>query len=272
MAIPLLNYSPVTQNSRVEGYEIPGDDQPKIYSTQNILSSTDIDDLIEAAYRQIFFHAFRADRERFLESQLRSNQITVRDFVRGLLLSNTYRNSFYKMNNNYRFVEQTVQRVLGRDIFGKDETLAWSIVVATKGIEGFVDKLLDSDEYLDNFGDDILPYQRRRVLPTRNEGELPFNIKSPRYDEYYRSVLGFPKPVFQNSVRRFTPQEEQPKAGSPALFMDMVRGLSNSQPVPSQRVSAVSVNFTSGVPYRKVSFPINDPVAAAAVEKVKQDA
>ncbi|MEM6251592.1 MAG: phycobilisome rod-core linker polypeptide [Cyanobacteria bacterium P01_D01_bin.156] len=272
MAIPLLNYSPVSQNSRVEGYEIPGDDQPKIYSTQNILSATDIDDLIAAAYRQIFFHAFKADRERFLESQLRSNQITVREFVRGLLLSNTYRNSFYKMNSNYRFVEQTVQRVLGRDIFGKAETLAWSIVVATKGIEGFVDDLLNSDEYLDNFGDDILPYQRRRVLPSRNEGELPFNIKSPRYDEYYRSVLGFPKPVFQSSIRRFTPQEQKPKAGSPSLYMDMARGLSNSQPVPSQRVSAVGVNFLSGVPYRKVGFPVNDPVAAAAVEKVKQEA
>ncbi|ESA37187.1 phycobilisome rod-core linker polypeptide [Leptolyngbya sp. Heron Island J] len=272
MAIPLLNYSPVTQNSRVEGYEIPGDDQPKIYSTQNILSSTDINDLIEAAYRQIFFHAFKADREKFLESQLRSNQITVRDFVRGLLLSNTYRNSFYKMNNNYRFVEQTVQRVLGRDVYGKDETLAWSIIVATKGIEGFVDNLLDSEEYLENFGDDILPYQRRRVLPSRAAGELPFNIKSPRYDEYYRSILGFPKPVFQSSIRRFTPQEQQPKAGSPALFMNMARGLSNSQPLATQRVSAATVNFKSAVPYRQVNFPVNDPVAAAAVEKAKMGA
>ncbi|MBX2864491.1 MAG: phycobilisome rod-core linker polypeptide [Leptolyngbyaceae cyanobacterium MAG.088] len=273
MAIPLLKYSPVTQNSRVEGYEIPGDDQPKIYSTQNILSATDIDDLIEAAYRQIFFHAFKADRERFLESQLRSNQITVRDFVRGLLLSNTYRRAFYGMNSNYRYVEQTVQRALGRDVFGKGETLAWSIIVATKGDAGFVDAVLDSDEYLDNFGDDILPYQRRRVLPTRSEGELPFNIKSPRYDDYYRSVLGFPKPVMQTTARRFTPQEQQPKTGSPALYMDMVRGLSGGgKPMPSQRVSAVSVNFTSGVPYRKVSFPINDPVAAAAVEKTKQGA
>ncbi|MEM8613266.1 MAG: phycobilisome rod-core linker polypeptide [Cyanobacteria bacterium P01_H01_bin.105] len=272
MAIPLLNYSPVTQNSRVEGYEIPGDDQPKIYSTQNILSSTDINDLIEAAYRQIFFHAFKADRERFLESQLRSSQITVRDFVRGLLLSNTYRNSFYKMNNNYRFVEQTVQRVLGRDVFSNKETIAWSIVIATKGIEGFVDELLDSDEYLESFGDDILPYQRRRVLPSRSSGELPFNIKSPRYDEYYRSILGFPKPVFQTSIRRFTPQEQQPKAGSPSLYMNMARGLSNSQPMAAQKVSTATINFRAGVPYRQVSFAINDAVAAAAIAKAKQGA
>ena len=272
MAIPLLNYSPVTQNSRVQGYEIPGDDQPKIYSTQNILSSTDIDDLIEAAYRQIFFHAFKADRERFLESQLRSNQITVRDFVRGLLLSNTYRGSFYKMNSNYRFVEQTVQRVLGRDVYGKDETIAWSIVVATKGIEGFVDALLNSDEYLDAFGDDTLPYQRRRVLPARSEGERPFNIQSPRYDEYYRSILGFPRPVIQSTIRRFTPQEQQPKEGSPALYMNIARGLLNSQPSSAPRVSAANVNFKSGVPYRQVSFAVNDPVAAASVEKARQAA
>lgn len=271
MPIPLLNYSLVTQNSRVEGYEIPGDDQPKIYSTQNILSSTDINDLIEAAYRQIFFHAFKSDREPFLESQLRSNQITVRDFVRGLLLSNTYRSSFYNMNSNYRFVEQTVQRVLGRDVFGKDETIAWSIVVATKGIEGFVDALLNSDEYLDSFGDDILPYQRRRVLPSRDGGELPFNIKSPRYSEYYRSILGFPRPVVQTSIRRFTPQEQQAKAGSPSLFMNMARGLSSSQPITAQRVSAANVNFKGGVPYRQVSFAINDSVAAAAVEKAKME-
>lgn len=269
MAIPLLNYSPVTQNSRVQGYEIPGDDQPKIYSTQNILSSTDIDDLIGAAYRQIFFHAFKSDREPFLESQLRSNQITVRDFVRGLLLSDTYSRAFYGMNSNYRYVEQTVQRALGRDVFNTGETLAWSIVVATKGNEGFIDAILGSDEYLDNFGDDILPYQRRRTLPSRSEGELPFNIKSPRYDEYYRSILGFPKPVFQNSIRRFTPQEQKPKAGSPSLFMTMARGLSNSQPSMSQNVSTASINLGSGVPYRQVSFAVNDPVAAAAVEKAR---
>ena len=117
MSIPLLGYKPVTQNSRVSGYEVSGDDQPRIYSAENLLSSTDMDDLIEAAYRQIFFHAFKADREPFLESQLRNGQITVRDFVRGLLLSNTFNNSFYSKNSNYRFVEQCVQRVLGRDIY-----------------------------------------------------------------------------------------------------------------------------------------------------------
>ncbi|MGH1393027.1 MAG: phycobilisome rod-core linker polypeptide [Trichormus sp.] len=250
MAIPLLEYAPVSQNQRVAGYEVPGDDQPRVYSTENILSPTDLDILIEAAYRQIFFHAFAADRERFLESQLRNGQITVRDFIRGLLLSNTYKRSFYDLNNNYRFVEQTVQRVLGRDVYDNREKLAWSIVVATKGIKGFIDDLLNSDEYLAAFGYDIVPYQRRRVLPGRTEGERPFNIKSPRYDEYYRGKFGFPQIIWQTTVRTYTPADKQPKAGSPALFLQMAQSI-NAKGNPPQQLSVMNIDIEKSVPYRK---------------------
>ena len=164
MAIPLLNYAPKSQNVRVAGYDVGGDEKPKVYTTENVLSPTDLDDLIEAAYRQIFFHAFKWDREPFLESQLRNGQLSVRDFIRGLLLSKTFYNSFYEKNSNYRFVEQVVQRVLGRDVYSEREKIDWSIVVATKGIQGFVDQLLNSDEYLQSFGYDTVPYQRRRTL------------------------------------------------------------------------------------------------------------
>ncbi len=249
MALPLLEYSPTSQNQRVSGYEVPGDEQPRIYSTENLLSATDMDNLIEAAYRQIFFHAFAADRERFLESQLRSGQITVRDFVRGLLLSNTYRNSFYNLNSNYRFVEQTVQRVLGRDVYDNREKLAWSITVATKGIQGFVDDLLNSEEYLAAFGYDTLPYQRRRVLPGRAEGELPFNIKSPRYGEYHRRQLGFPQVIWQTTVRSYVPQDKQARAGNPAQFLEMARSLNPSGNTP-QKISALNIDIERSVPRR----------------------
>lgn len=251
MAIPLLEYEPSSQNPRVSGYEVNGDEQPRIFTTENLLSASDMDALIEAAYRQIFFHAFAADREPFLESQLRNGQLTVRDFIRGLVLSDRYRRSFYDLNNNYRFVEQTVQRVLGRDVYSEREKISWSIVVATRGIVGFIDDLLNSDEYLENFGDSTVPYQRRRVLPGREAGELPFNIKSPRYDEYYRGKFGFPQVVWQNVVRSFRPQDQQPKAGSPANFLDMARSLS-VRVNPPQSLSAQNVDYMQAVPYRKV--------------------
>ena len=251
MPIPLLAYAPTTQNSRVSGYDVPGDEQYRIYSTDNLLSPSDMDALIEAAYRQIFFHAFAADRERFLESQLRSGQITVRQFIRGLLLSNTFTKSFYDLNSNYRFVEHVVNRALGRDIYNQAEKIAWSIVVATKGRAGFIDDVLASSEYLDNFGDAIVPFQRRRVLAS-GATEVPFNIKNPRYDDYYRGKLGFPQIIWQTEVRKFRPQEQQPKAGDPALYMAMAQSISPTGATPP-RVSAMNIDFLTGVPYRKTS-------------------
>ncbi|MEM7726086.1 MAG: phycobilisome rod-core linker polypeptide [Cyanobacteria bacterium P01_A01_bin.45] len=252
MAIPLLDYSPSSQNQRVSGYEQPSEEKPRVFSTENLLSNSDMNNLIEAAYRQIFFHAFASDREPFLESQLRNGQITTRDFIRGLLLSDTYKKSFYNLNSNYRFVEQCIQRVLGRDPYNEREKIAWSIKVATKGIVGFIDELLDTEEYVDNFGYDTVPYQRRRVLPGRAEGELPTNIKSPRYNEYHRAQLGFPQIVYQNVVRSYQPQEKKPKIGDPANYMAMAGGI-NAQGNPPQRVSPFNIDIEKSVPYRKLA-------------------
>jgi phycobilisome rod-core linker protein len=248
MSIPLLEYAPSSQNTRVRGYEVPGDEQPRIFSTDNLLSPGEIDNTIEAAYRQIFFHAFASDREKFLESQLRNGQITVRDFIRGLCLSNTFTNSFYNLNSNYRFVTHCIQKVLGRDVYSEAEKIAWSIVIATKGRAGFINDLLNSDEYLENFGDNIVPFQRRRVLPS-GASKLPFNIQSPRYDAYHRRKLGFPKASWQAAVRGYKPQDQQPKAGDPALYASMAKSLGTIGNQP-QSISPYNIDYLNLVPRR----------------------
>ena len=190
MVIPLLSYSVSSQNQRVANFEIPGDEQPRIYTTANLPSPIEINELIRAAYRLIFNEQqlLTSNRQVFLESQLRNRQITVREFIRGLLLSETFRRRNYEPNSNYRFVQMCLQRVLGRDTYNEREKLAWSIVLATEGLEGFIDRLIGSEEYLNNFGDDTLPYQRSRILPQREVGELPF-ARMPRYGADYRAKL-----------------------------------------------------------------------------------
>lgn len=123
-----------------------------------------------------------------LESQLRAGQITVRDFIGGLANSGAFRTWNYEVNNNYRFVELCIQRILGRNVYDEREKIAWSIVLATKGLYGFIDELINSQEYLDSFGEDTVPYQRRRVLPQRQQGELPFE-RIPRYGQDHLATL-----------------------------------------------------------------------------------
>ncbi len=111
-----------------------------------------MDALIKAAYRQIFHEQQMLDsnRQTCLESQLRIGQITVRDFIRGLAISDAFRRLNYESNNNYRFVQICVQRLLGCKVYNEREKLAWSIVLATKGLHRFIDDLVDSEEYMSN--------------------------------------------------------------------------------------------------------------------------
>ncbi|MEB3357167.1 MAG: phycobilisome rod-core linker polypeptide [Synechococcales bacterium] len=190
MAIPLLNYPLSSQNQRVAAIEVPGDEHPRQYTLDNLPDRTEMDEVIWAAYRQIYNEQqlITAHRQVALESQLRNGQLTVRDFVWGLLLSDSFRRLNYETNSNYRFVELCIQRVLGRPVYNEREKLAWSIVLATKGIQGFVDQILDSEEYAASFGDHTVPYQRRRILPQRDRGELPF-ARMSRYDSYHLDQL-----------------------------------------------------------------------------------
>ena len=193
MALPLLAHYPLAMNARVKSFA-PGSDETTRQPINGsngfnpVSARGDLDLVIEQAYRQIFFHAFKVDRDPVLESQLRSGQITTRDFIRSLLLSRKFRDDFYRCNSNYRMVEQMVGRVLGRPVNGDRERIAYSILIAQHGLPALVDALLDSEEYIESFGYDTVPYQRSRVLPGQATGMLPFNQQAPRYDAYWRTV------------------------------------------------------------------------------------
>ncbi|MEB3216641.1 MAG: phycobilisome rod-core linker polypeptide [Nostocales cyanobacterium 94392] len=182
MSIPLLEYKPSSQNQRVPGYEVSSEDTPKIYRLEDSPDNSDIQQLIWAAYRQVFseHEILKFYRQSNIESQLKNRAITVRDFIRGLAKSEAFRRLVVETNSNYRVVEICLKRLLGRAPYNKDEEIAWSIKIATLGWGNFVDALIDSEEYLSNFGENTVPYQRRRY-----KGR-PFNLVTPRYADYWR--------------------------------------------------------------------------------------
>ena len=62
-----------------------------------------------------------------------------------------------------------------------------------------MDALLESPEYLQNFGLDTVPFQRSRVLPGRPQGEMPFNQQAPRYENSWRQTLSRRAPAGSGS-------------------------------------------------------------------------
>src|SRR4028119_85144 len=185
MSIPLLDYKPSSQNQRVPGYEVPDEDTPYIYRLEDCSGDADLQELINAAYRQVLSEhlILQFNRQVQLESQLKNRTITVRDFIRGLAKSEAFRRLVVDTNSNYRLVEVCLKRLLGRAPYNKDEEIAWSIKVATLGWGGFVDALVDSEEYQSNFGDTTVPYQRRRFK------DRPINLVTPRYGNSWRDKL-----------------------------------------------------------------------------------
>ena len=254
VAIPLLEYAPITQNSLrtgISSLRTGSEEASRAYSMDIAMDGDNLQTVIESAYRQIFFHAFETDRDVNLESQLRDGQITVRDFIRGLVLSETFQRTFYGFNSNYKVVRHLVERLLGRKINGRGEELSWSIVIASKGLEGLVDVLMDSQEYLEAFGYDTVPQQRNRILPGRNLGDTPFNISSPRYDEYYRSILGFPQIVFTGTTKSIPARSRLKRGGAPKDYMSWVKEVSSGSAQPLKD-SNTDFDYMARVPYRSI--------------------
>lgn len=225
--LPLLSFNPTTQNHRVEGYDIADEDDPVIYRLSDITDLEGMNALIWAAYRQVFSEhlIIETNRQRFLESQLKNRQISVREFMRGLGKSETYYRLIAETNSNYRLVDLSFTRFLGRASYGKDEQIANSIIIATKGLAGFIDTILDSSEYLENFGEDIVPYQRRRM------GDRPFNLVTPRYSDYQRAKEAalVTSGSLQKNYNYGVVSRERIRSGIPSMFLSMVNEISPAQ-------------------------------------------
>jgi len=222
MTIPLLAYPPSSQNQRVAGYEVPNEETPRRYSLEDATDQSTMNELIWAAYRQVFSEhvLLQSSRQLHLESQLSNRTISVRDFIRGLAKSDVFRKLVVETNSNYRIVELALKRLLGRAPYNKDEELAWSIRIATDGWQQFVDTLIDSDEYTQNFGDNTVPYQRRRYK------DRPFNLVTPRYSDYWRDKL----------------ENSRYKWGDIRNFLDMARSVTIT-PVQFRAVSTANVSI-----------------------------
>lgn len=250
MALPLLNYKPTTQNQRVKSFGISdlNEDTPYIYRMENVSSPTEMQDLIWAAYRQIFseHEILRFNRQKVLESQISNGSITVRDFIRGLVKSEAFYRLVVSVNNNYRLVQICLKRLLGRDSYNKDEEIAWSIKIATLGFHGFVDILLDSEEYTQAFGDYTVPYQRKRM-----EGR-PFNLVTPRYGEDFRESAGTVKTDWRFTLEQFysrKSQERQLREGDPRKFQELAAVVTGDRKYPPA-VSVYDLDYLSKVPVR----------------------
>lgn len=126
------------------------------------LSSEEKEIIIKAVYRQVFGNAYVMESERLTveESQFKLGQLSVRELVRRAAKSDLYRSRFLENVPHYRATELNFRHLLGRAPDSFEEMKAHSAIIDTQGFEADIDSYLDSEEYQNTFGEDIVPYLR----------------------------------------------------------------------------------------------------------------
>ncbi|MFS8905304.1 phycobilisome rod-core linker polypeptide [Synechococcus sp. O70.2] len=139
-------------------------------------SQEQLNAILRAIYRQVLGndHLFASDRKELAsaESLLRQGSLTVREFVRLLAKSEAYKRRFLYPNSQTRAIELNFKHLLGRAPTSSKDIARHLDIYHSGGHSAEIDSYIDSPEYLEAFGDNIVPHPRgfeyRKAHTTRD--------------------------------------------------------------------------------------------------------
>ncbi|NJR65344.1 MAG: photosystem I reaction center subunit XII [Leptolyngbyaceae cyanobacterium CRU_2_3] len=122
----------------------------------------DVQSVMWAVYRQVLGNEHLMQSERLVssESLLRQGKISVRDFVRAIAQSELYREKFLYPNFHVRFIELNYKHLLGRAPYDESEISYHLDLYTSQGYEAEINSYIDSLEYQQSFGENVVPYYR----------------------------------------------------------------------------------------------------------------
>ena len=161
---------------------------------------------IAAVYRQVLGNDYLMNSERLTsaESLLADGSITVREFVRAVAKSELYKAKFFYNNYHPRTIELNFKHLLGRAPYDESEIVEHLDYYQNQGFEADIDSYIDSQEYVQNFGDNIVPFYRGFSTQTGQK------------------TVGFTR-MFQLYQGYANSDRAQGNTGSPRLTYDLAR-------------------------------------------------
>ena len=98
-----------------------------------------------------------------------NGSINVRDFVRSVAKSELYKSKFFYNNYHPRTIELNFKHLLGRAPYDESEIIEHLDIYQNEGFEADIDSYIDSAEYIQNFGENIVPYYRGFATQTQQK-------------------------------------------------------------------------------------------------------
>lgn len=120
--------------------------------------------VIRAVYKQVLGNPHVMESERLVtaESQLCDGSISVREFVRAVAKSDFYKARYFQSCAPYRFVELNFQHILGRAPQSQAEVSDHIRCCVESGYDAEIDSYVDSYDYQEAFGENVVPYAREK--------------------------------------------------------------------------------------------------------------
>lgn len=125
-------------------------------------SDNEKEKIIRAVYRQVLGNTYVMENQRLIvaESLFKRGDVTVRELVRRVAKSELYRDLFFHSSTTFRLVELNFKHLLGRAPNSYEELKYHSNLINTEGFEAEIDSYIDSDEYDQAYGDNVVPFYR----------------------------------------------------------------------------------------------------------------
>ncbi len=137
-------------------------DESSIVELRPNWTQEDAQGAIASVYRQILGneHLMNSERLTSAESLLGNGSISVREFVRAVAKSELYKAKFFYNNYHPRTIELNFKHLLGRAPYDETEIIEHLDIYQNQGFEADIDSYIDSEEYVQSFGDNIVPFYR----------------------------------------------------------------------------------------------------------------
>nr|YP_010196785.1 phycobilisome linker polypeptide [Gracilaria cliftonii]UAD84589.1 phycobilisome linker polypeptide [Gracilaria cliftonii] len=136
---------------------------PKIFQLNQAQLDNNIEQVIRAVYLRIFgrfiYQAEQIIIKKF-EDLFKDRQISVREFISELAKSSVFRSLYWDNLYICKAIEYIHIRLIGRPTYGRQEVNKYFDIAYKQGYYKMIDAIINSLEYIETFGDNIVPYER----------------------------------------------------------------------------------------------------------------
>jgi phycocyanin-associated rod linker protein len=125
-------------------------------------SREEVESVIRAVYRHVLGNDYILASDRLIgaESLLRDGNLSVREFVRSVAKSELYKAKFFYNSFQTRLIELNYKHLLGRAPYNESEVTYHLDLYINQGYDAEIDSYIDSEEYQNSFGNNVVPYYR----------------------------------------------------------------------------------------------------------------